>query len=763
MRYLLLCCCYFIVYPVFAIYDLVSIDAIPSSEGTQFCFLVDGPQKGMEMYLALTVTGQEDFLFFDDKLALTPLQTDTPPPVFLNKKIRPSCFGPFSDEILQPIKLYAGAGASFDDVVANQKYRQVFNGFPTLTKDEKNWTVMVYIIGSNLEREVRQRGGSVTKGYASKDILEMLAGTHPPQTNEVNVVISTGGAARAGWKTIKRALIRDGQHYVLEDLGAQNMANPQALSDFVIWATTEFPAQHYALILWNHGGGTQGFGQDNSSAGSPEMMSFTQLHQAYQTIREQIGNPLDIVVYDACLMASIEVAEITATVANAMAASAELEPGHGIDYAHLLSHVGQSPPADGIDFGKVVKTGYIQHTKDEGTFGTSQITYSVFDLTQFPLFTETFEKFAGEFKALLENKGFLNYQTLSRGIIRAPGYPLRQSGKLRSLRSTTDNKPVRIDLYNVLQTVGPDFDEFSVEAQTLLGILDQMIVDYETSDKVKEIKPDAGRVSIDIGVTDISHLSALPAAYTLFNEGLVYYDERRQQDSSNPEGTKVCPKGMTCAFAQWLKLSSDEVLGMDVYFGQKSDISTIYVIEPTFYQYRELSADLELAVDGNQACQYQICMNEATCEDITLTKQGEQQLLADVTLNESPAMLSFCQADDDSWSICGVAQQTGGIWGRDDKLYSEDSIIPNTLQVLADETELRQGNALTVENAEQVSLKKSCEAEKGAIWARYYGLNRQAKIEVLCDSGDCICKENDPDEGCQNLGVKAGVLIKAEE
>jgi hypothetical protein len=756
MRYFFLFC-YFIVSPVFAIYDLVAIDITPSSEGTKFCFSLDTSEK--EMYLALTAENNPEFLFINEALALSPLEPDTIPPAFIvGNKIRPSCFPPLPDEALQSIKLFAGAGTDFDDVVTKQKYIQFFNGFPPLNKDEKKWTVMVYIVGSDLERAVRQRG-STTKGYASKDILEMLDGTRQSHNNDVNVVISTGGSARAGWKTVKRSLIRDGQYYVLEDLGAKNMSEPQTLSDFVGWATTEFPAQHYALILWNHGGGTQGFGQDSSSAGSQKMMSFTDLHQAFQTIRKQIGNPLDIVVYDACLMASIEVAEITATVANAMAGSAELEPGHGIDYAHLLSNVGQSPPADGIDFGKVVKTGYIEHTKKEGSFETSQITYSVFDLTQLPAFTETFSVFADEFNQLLKKKEFLNYQTLSRGIIRAPGYPLIETGQLSSLRSTTGAQHIRVDFYNLLQTVGPNFDEFSKQATDLLEILDKMVVDYEINNRVQKINPQAGRISIDINLTNTAHLSALSEAHTLFNKGLIYYDEKRQEDGFTPDQQDlICPGGWTCGIAQWLELEADNTLGVEAYYGKKyADISTAYLIERDFYQYQELTETLALSVDGHQACQYQLCVSDNQCEDMTLTQQGDQ-LLADISLNDSPAVLSFCHHDD-QWLACGVAQQIDGVWGRDDSLYAEDRIVPSTLHMQANETEQRQGNALIVDDPARVILKKSCDEEKAAIWAIYYSVNQRKQIKVLCDSGDCFCQDNDTNSACQEFGSRAGVYL----
>jgi hypothetical protein len=454
-------------------------------------------------------------------------------------------------------------------------------------------------------------------------------------------------------------------------------------------------------------------------------------------------------------MASIEVAEVTARLANAMAGSVELEPGHGIDYAHLLSNIGAGRPDNGLAFGSLVKTGYIQQTKNKGTFETSQITYSVFDLTQLASFSETLNKFAIEFKDLFEQKTFSDYQTLSRTIIGVPSYPLIESGRLR-----TDSQAIRIDLYNILQNVGSGFADFNQSTTDLLKILDQMI-DYETNDKVQNIHPEAGRLSIDINITNTDHLSVLPEAYTLLNDGLVYYDQRKQGDAFTPGGSMVCFGGFTCGCAQWLELQADDILGIEAYFGQGSGEGVdIYLIDKSFYQYRELTEDLNLGVDGHKACQYQLCVNDHDCENISLTEQ-DNQLVADVRLNDSPALLSFCQATDEVWSVCGVVAQTDGIWGRDEVLSPGDSVVPRTLHMKNYEIiEERQGQALIVDDSVPVTLKSYCDPAKGVISVAFYSLNQERKFERLCDGGDCICQEGDTDPACIHKGVKAGVILK---
>ncbi len=709
-----------------ALYDLAAINLIPKADKISFCFEYDTQlDSAKNLYIAV-ITKKAEILFVEptpegDVILTQWANNDVP--IFSNnpKKI---CLNPFAKSDIQPLQLYAGIGNSLEDVIAQNRIIKFFDGFPELPKPEKAWTVMVYMVGADLEQAEHH--------WASKDILEMLQGSHKTS----HLVLTTGGSTRNGWTSVKRSLIENGQQYVIEDLGEKNMAAPQTLSDFVTWSKTNFPAQHYALILWNHGGGTEGNGK---------IMSLNQLHQAYQTIRQQIEKTLDIIVYDASLMASIEVAEVTATLANAMAASAELEPAHGIDYAHLLNNIDASSPDNGLDFASLVKTAYIEQTKNQGTFDSSPITYSVFDLTQLASFSEKFEQFAIEFKELFKQKTFLNYETLCRVLNRTPSYPQIENALLR-----TDNQAIRLDLYNLLQMVEP----YSTE---LLNHLDQIIVDYETNDK---LQPQAGRLSIDINIINTAHLDVLPKAYRELNEGLVYYDERRQADKFTPTGSIVCFRGFMCACGQWLELQADDILGIEAYFGQNTDnIVDIYLIDKSFYQYQELSEDLNLGVDGHKACQYQFCVDEEHCENITLTEQNNQ-LVADVLLNNSPALLSFCQTAENVWTICDVVPQVEGIWGRNDVLSSGDSIVPHTLHLKTDELEKRQEQALIVDDLASVTLKRHCDPEKGAISVAYYSLNQERQFERLCHCGSCICQEGDTDPGCQEGGFKSGVILQ---
>lgn len=742
MKHILSTYLFFLLHSPFssAFYDIVNINTQPTGDEIKFCFSLDAARVQLtpEFYIAdkfylAAIDKQSNVLFLNQTpqgLTVTPWGNDSSAvvPFFTGKTSSELCIGPFPKSLAREYQLVAGLGSSLEDVLAKQYYTLFFSGDPHFPQASKPWTVMVYMVGSDLE----SRGH-----FASKDFMEMLEGSVQGHAESFNLIISTGGSTRQGWNTVKRTQIENGRQYVIEDLGVTSMANPQTLIDFVTWATRQFPAQHYALILWNHGSGTNGYGNDSSEAGGGKTMTLPELHQAYQTIRQQLGHPLDIVVYDACLMASIEVAEVTSAVAPAMAASAELEPGHGLDYDHLLENLGRSPPSQGLDFGRLVKTGYLQHTKDKGTFENSQVTYSVFDLTQLPSLTSTLKQFAIEFKNILEKTTFLSYERLSHGIIRAPGYPMKRAGRLKDL----DDSHIRIDLYGVLQTVLPEFPEFKTYANELLAQLDRTIVDYEGN--LTGISPSAGRVSIDIG-RDKSYLTVLPEAYSFLKEGLEFYNQQKQNDQTQVSSDQ-CPEGLVCAAPpNWIELPTEEVLGIDTYLGQLSeDISDIYLIK-SLYQQSEVTNTLKFNLNGHEACQYQLCVGHTNCENVTLTEQ-RGQLLADISLNGSPAILSFCQdtRNEGRWLMCSVVSQTNGIWGRDDVLYPNDMVILSTLHIQNNAVEQRTGNTLLIDESTQVTLKTNCSLSKATIFAAFYGLNGRRQFEQVCKK-----------EGCAKAGIQ---------
>ncbi len=107
------------------------------------------------------------------------------------------------------------------------------------------------------------------------------------------------------------------------DLGA-NIDGSQgaALVNFVDWSVTQTQADQYALVLINHGGQFGGLLQDETSGGG--LMDLTTLQVALDQIKANLGQKLDVLGFEMCLMGGVEVADAVQDKANYMVASEEI-------------------------------------------------------------------------------------------------------------------------------------------------------------------------------------------------------------------------------------------------------------------------------------------------------------------------------------------------------------------------------------------------------------------------------------------------------
>ena len=121
---------------------------------------------------------------------------------------------------------------------------------------------------------------------------------------------------------------------------AANMGNARVLADFLNFAYENYPAEKYSLIFWDHGGGPLfGYGVDEQFSDSLYLheLQWAMEHSPFKKKK------LEMVGFDACLMASLEIACIFAPYAKYMVASEELEPGSGWDYGFLNAYNSGAP------------------------------------------------------------------------------------------------------------------------------------------------------------------------------------------------------------------------------------------------------------------------------------------------------------------------------------------------------------------------------------------------------------------------------------
>lgn len=164
----------------------------------------------------------------------------------------------------------------------------------------------------------------------------------------------------------------------IESLGEVNSGDPQTLIDFALWTIANYPAENYLLMISDHGGGWTGVVWDETD--NNDELTMQDLDLALSTIIAESGiGKFEIVGFDACLMAQLEVMKTIAPYADYMLASQEVIPGAGWEYVTPLSTMVQNPSLSIPEFGQTVIDSYIYYYNNvlEG--------YDAFDLHLFDL------------------------------------------------------------------------------------------------------------------------------------------------------------------------------------------------------------------------------------------------------------------------------------------------------------------------------------------------------------------------------------------
>lgn len=205
-----------------------------------------------------------------------------------------------------------------------------------------NWTVMVYLdADNNLEQ------------YGIDDFLEMSSTLN---SNTVNIVVQfdriPGYDARYDdWTSTKRYLVTQGMTptiaNALSDIGEKNMGDPATLIDFVNWAKTNYPANRYCLILWDHGDGWRKsatvYKDVCNDYTSGDSLSMAELRSALNTITNGGTSKISLLLFDACLMQMIEVGYEVRSYVEYITGSEEVVPSFGMDYDATLAVLKGTP------------------------------------------------------------------------------------------------------------------------------------------------------------------------------------------------------------------------------------------------------------------------------------------------------------------------------------------------------------------------------------------------------------------------------------
>lgn len=171
----------------------------------------------------------------------------------------------------------------------------------------KDWTILVYGGGvNNLDASIRKNWQAIS---------------HSPMPENVDVFVRHFGQ---DGQVSQLHVNRSGASTPSLEPPTIDSASPHSLADFLRAGIRQYPAERYLVVISSHGKGAEGVIEDERSH---RLMTPQELKQALEAGQEaNAGKPLDAVLFDACRMASLEVAtQLSGSVGVAIASMDNLD------------------------------------------------------------------------------------------------------------------------------------------------------------------------------------------------------------------------------------------------------------------------------------------------------------------------------------------------------------------------------------------------------------------------------------------------------
>ncbi len=543
------------------------------------------------------IAPEEYWEYWDD-----PDEDDEPRPL-INKQARRSITGyqlyanPFGTGV-QRFENYYFSGWFYPDI-----YQSILND-PRRGDGTPEYTVMIYLCGTDLEDR---------SGMASIDLINALAAGY--DLSRVNVLVLAGGTMNwhndvmkenndsvnlclyyldpAGigrgtgeafdtngdykkvWslKNVDNILTGDtadetGSLRLLAAYDQVCMGDSELLLGFLDAAYVLFPADHYWLSLWNHGGGSAGgicYGdavtaEKNASAYrgveiSRDPLTLAKIEEALNSskIVKERGD-LDILSMDACLMAGIEEAYNFSPYVRFLIASEEMTSGE-VPYDLYLGQFRADSPD--LSAGEIAVNAASSFISTKPGKRKTPATMSVYDLTSLDECARRMNALGDAMSALMEND-----DTRAQAV------------------SCLEKSASRVFNFGHLNDTGSDY----VDLYDLFSRLKAYLT-YEKSFADANGNTEASSLyqAASQAITEL-----LQVSFVAYRGGTFANSDIQEEDVTYAENLLSMDMTGTRLSGLWGALGYDYLCGVTVYFPLRNNLSERYNAESIFPAYVEM-------------------------------------------------------------------------------------------------------------------------------------------------------------------------------
>lgn len=240
------------------------------------------------------------------------------------------------------------------------------------------WTVLVYMNAANdLDQFSDLNVNQLEKVAGNPDVRYVV---------QWKQAVIPGVSDNPSFTGTRRYLIKqDTTNSIASEL-VQNMGNnvdmgdKSTLNEFINWGKTFYPAQHYVLVVWNHGNGwRRGVERNYPTRAVSYDDEFGTSIQTWELAQAIGNNHFDMIAWDASLMQMIEVAHEIKDQADYIVGSEESPPGAGYPYDLIFAKFRDNPDDTPLNLSKSFVDGMLQGYASDNL---AKITQSVIDTSQ---------------------------------------------------------------------------------------------------------------------------------------------------------------------------------------------------------------------------------------------------------------------------------------------------------------------------------------------------------------------------------------------
>ncbi len=248
---------------------------------------------------------------------------------------------------------------------------------PGARAETASWTFAIYVAADNS-----------LEPYWEKTTLPFLQAV--PESSDVNLVAVLDMKSTSGIEIVE---VSGETVTTIETHDEMDTGDPATLSWWVDRATTLWPSTYFGLSLWDHGFGWQYICTDETSASSINM---TDLESAFT----EAGETVDVLAFDACNMAMLEVAYALSLtdMVQYMVASEEYGPGDGLPLDDILTELVNDPAMTPQELGAVMVSEWGSHY---GPTNGGRMTLASIDIAEFEARIGNFENWSARMLDML--------------------------------------------------------------------------------------------------------------------------------------------------------------------------------------------------------------------------------------------------------------------------------------------------------------------------------------------------------------------------